>query len=376
MKFLKAMDKSVIIVVSVIALVIIGIAAYMNREAFTAKKQSPEMEKIQSYLDKQTENKNFSGSVLIESKGKILVNKGYGMANYELKVPNTTKTKFNIGSITKTFTAVAIMQLAEKNKIGVEDTLDKYIKDYPKGDKIHISDLLSQKSGIPDYTEFPEFMDTTVRLYRTPEQIIDSFKNKPLEFTPGSKYKYSNSAYVLLGYIIEKTSNLTYEEYLKENIFKPLNMNDTIVVDSKKLIENRASGYSVNNRQIVNSDMVDHSFEFGAGGIYSTVEDLYKWYKSIYSDKLLKKASWNKMLTPYSEYYGYGWLTGNVEVDNVKKKVIGHNGQSFGYSSAFIKYVDDDTAIIVLSNFENFRLGNIANLVSCDLKRIIDGTYR
>lgn len=376
MKFLKAMDKSVMTVVLVLTVVIIGLTTYMHRGAFTTKKQSPEVEKIESYLNQQVENKNFSGSVLVESKGKILVNKGYGMANYELNVHNTTKTKFNIGSITKTFTATAIMQLVEKNKISLEDTIDKYIQGYPQGGKIHISDLLSQKSGIPDYTEFPDFMDTTVRLYRTPEQIIDSFKNKPLEFNPGSKYKYSNSAYVLLGYIIEKTTNQTYEEYLKENIFKPLDMNDTVIVNGKKLIQNRASGYSVNNKQIVNCDMVDNSFEFGAGGIYSTVEDLYKWDKAIYSDKLLKKDSWDKMFTPHSEYYGYGWITGNIEINNVKKKVIGHNGLTFGFSSVFFKYVDDDTVIIVLSNFENFRVGSLANQVGYDLKMIVDGTYK
>lgn len=376
MKFLKAMDKSVIIVVSVILLVIIGIMVYMHKGVFTTKKQLPEVEKIQSYLNQQVGNKNFSGSVLVESKGRILINKGYGMANYELNVPNTTKTKFNIGSITKTFTATAIMQLVEKNKINLEDTIDKYIKDYPQGNKIHISDLLSQKSGIPDYTEFPGFMDATVRLYRTPEQIIDSFKNKSLEFKPGSKYKYSNSAYVILAYIIEKTTNQTYEEYLKENIFSPLDMNDTVIVDGKKLIQNKASGYSVNNKQITNCDMVDNSFEFGAGGIYSTVEDLYKWNKGIYSDKLLKKDSWHKMLTPYSEYYGYGWITGSIEIDNVKKKVIGHNGLTFGFSSVFFKYMDDDTVIIVLSNFENFRVGSLANQVGYDLKKIVDGTYK
>lgn len=374
MEFLKAMDKSVKIVICVIILVIIGITVYMERGLFTTKKQSPEVEKIQSYLSQQVDKKNFSGCVLVEKKGKILVNEGYGMANYELNVSNNTKTKFNIGSITKTFTATAIMQLVEKNKICLEDTIDKYVREYPNGNKIKISQLLSHKSGIPDFTDFPEFMDT-VRIYKTPQQLIDGFKNKPLEVEPGAKYKYSNSGYVLLAYIIEKVTNQTYEDYLNENILKPLEMNDTEIVDGKKLVQNKASGYSISNKQVTNCDMFDSSFQFGGAGIYSTVEDLYKWYKNINSVKILSKDSWNKMLTPNSDFYGYGWITGDMEFDNVKKKVIGHNGQVFGFSSDFLKYVDDDMVIIVLSNFENFKVGSLADQVGTDIVKIVDGTY-
>jgi CubicO group peptidase (beta-lactamase class C family) len=374
MEFLKAMDKLVKIVICVIILVIIGITAYMERGLFTTKKQSPEVEKIQSYLSQQVDKKNFSGCVFVEKKGKILVNEGYGMANYELNVSNTTKTKFNIGSITKTFTATAIMQLVEKNKISLEDTIDKYIQGYPNGNKISISQLLSHKSGIPDFTDFSEFMDT-VRLYKTPQQLIDGFKNKPLEFEPGTKYKYSNSGYVLLAYIIEKVTGQTYEDYLNENILKPLEMNDTEIVDAKKIVQNRASGYTVSNKKIIHCDMVDNSYEFGAGGIYSTVEDLYKWYENINSVKILSKDSWNKMLTPNSEFYGYGWITGDMKFDDVKKKVIGHNGLTFGFSSDFLKYVDDDLVIIVLSNFENFKAGSLADQVGTDIVKIVDGTY-
>lgn len=374
MKFLKSMDKPVKIVLCVLVLIVLGTVAYSQRNLFITKHESPEVDKIQSYLNQQVEKKNFSGSILIESKGKILVKQGYGMANYELNVPNTTRTKFNIGSITKTFTATAIMQLVEKNKIGLDDTIDKYIPGYPNGGKIHISQLLSHKSGIPDFTDSQEFMDT-VRLYRTPEQIIATFKDKPLEFEPGSSFKYSNSGYVLLGYIIEKVTNQTYEDYLKENIFKPLDMKDTEIADGKKLIQNKASGYSIAGKQLVNSDMADNSFEFGAGGVYSTVEDLYKWYKGMNSTKILSKESWNKMLTSYSEYYGYGWLVGEINFGDVKKKIMGHNGQTFGFCSSAYKYVDDDLAVIVLSNFEDLKSGNLADQVGFDLAGIVTGNY-
>ncbi len=374
MKFLKSMDKPVKIVLCVLVLIVLGTVAYSQRNLFITKHESPEVDKIQSYLNQQVEKKNFSGSILIESKGKILVKQGYGMANYELNVPNTTRTKFNIGSITKTFTATAIMQLVEKNKIGLDDTIDKYIPGYPNGGKIHISQLLSHKSGIPDFTDSQEFMDT-VRLYRTPEQIIATFKDKPLEFEPGSSFKYSNSGYVLLGYIIEKVTNQTYEDYLKENIFKPLDMKDTEIADGKKLIQNKASGYSIAGKQLVNSDMADNSFEFGAGGVYSTVEDLYKWYKGMNSTKILSKESWNKMLKSYSEYYGYGWLVGDINFGDVKKKIMGHNGQTFGFCSSAYKYVDDDLAVIVLSNFEDLKSGNLADQVGFDLAGIVTGNY-
>lgn len=340
MRLIRKIDKAVILTISTIIIIIMGIECYMHKDLFS-KSKSSEAEKIDSYLSMQTDNTKFSGSVLVESKGRIVFSKSYGMANYELNVSNTNKTKYNIGSITKTFTAASIMQLIEKDKIKLDDTIDKYITGYLQGNKIRISDLLSQKSGIPDYEEFLGFMDKTMRIYRTPDEIIDSFKDKPLEFEPGSQYKYSNSAYVLLAYIIEKVSNMTYENYLEENIFKPLEMNDTVVADNKKLISNKALGYSVSNNKIVNSDFLDNSNEFGAGGIYSTIEDLHKWHEAINSNKIL-----------------------------------GHNGSILGFSSMFFNYVDDDTVVIVLCNFDNLKeSGNLANNIGIDITRIINGTY-
>lgn len=322
------------------------------------------------------ESNKFSGSILIEKEGKILLSEGYGKADFENDVKNTSKTKYNIGSITKTFTATSIMQLAESGKLDLNDTVDKYIEDYPMGNKISISDLLSQKSGIPDYENFPDFLDTTMRMYRSPQEIINSFKNEPLEFEPGSKYKYSNSAYTLLAYIIEKTSGITYEDYLEKNIFSVLEMNDTQVGSNKKIIENRARGYSITNNGIENCDFMDNSNEFGAGGIYSTVEDLYKWHKAINSEKILKRESWEKMLRPYSESYGYGWLIGEFELDGITKKVVGHNGLTLGFSSLFFNYIEDDMVIIVLCNYDDLSHGmNTASNIGIDITRIIDGTY-
>lgn len=195
--------------------------------------------KVDAYLKPYLDMNCFSGAVLIAKGDRVLLSKGYGMANYDLDAPNTPKTKFKIGSITKTFTVLAIVQLAERRLLSPADKLAKYIPDYPNGDKITIDHLINHRAGIPNIENDDEL---AVKGYSSTEEIIKLFKNLPLDFQPGERSTYSNSGYVLLAHIIEKVSGKRYEDYLDEHVFKPAGMNDTGHDRHERVVRNKASG--------------------------------------------------------------------------------------------------------------------------------------
>jgi len=320
--------------------------------------------KVDEYINAYVKMGKFSGSVLIARDGKILVSKGYGMANLEHDVPNTPQTKFRLGSITKQFTSMAIMQLQEKGLLSVNDKLTKYIPDYPEGEKITIHHLLTHTSGIPNFTNFPNYKKTMM-LFSPPERTIERFKNKPLEFTPGEKFKYSNSGYIILGYIIEKVTGKSYEEYLNENIFKPLGMKNTGYDHHRTILKHRAAGYSTGKKGLENADYLDMSIPHGAGALYSTVEDLYIWDRALYTEKLVKKSSLQKIFTPFKRNYGYGWSITRI----FGRKRIGHSGGINGFSTHISRYINDDACIIVLINIQSAPAGRISR----DLAAILFG---
>lgn len=303
-------------------------------------------DKIDDYLRAYEDKGLFSGSVLVARKGEILVSKGYGMANYEQTVFNTPETKFHLGSVTKQFTAMAIMQLQEKGMLNVNDPISKYISDYPSGKIIKIHHLLTHTSGITDYMNDDDSFWNVSRLYHPINKIIERFKNKPLKFQPGAQYSYSNSGYVLLAYIIEKVTEKSYEEYLNQNIFKPLNMKNTGYDHLETLIKNRASGYSISSGKLVNAEFFDRSIGLGADGLYSTTLDLYLWDRALYTEKLVSKASLEKIFTPYPPAlkYGYGWSINGSEVS--------HFGRMNGFYTYIGRNTSLDSTIIVLSNIE------------------------
>jgi CubicO group peptidase (beta-lactamase class C family) len=320
--------------------------------------------KVDEYINAQMKLGNFSGSILIAQGDKILVSKGYGMANLELDVSNTPQTKFRLGSVTKQFTSMAIMQLQEKGLLNVNDPIKKYISDYPNGDKITIHHLLTHTSGIPNLTDFPDFTETMM-IPSPVEKTIERFKNKPLEFEPGEKFSYSNSGYVLLGYLVEKISGKSYESFLNENIFQPLNMTNSGYDHNSTILKNRASGYSLGKDGLINAPYIDMSLPIGGGALYSTVEDLYLWDRALYTEKLVSKASLEKMFTPFKEDYGYGWAI--TELFNRKR--VSHSGGINGFSCNISRYVNDDVCVIVLSNIEHAPVGQMAK----DLAAIVFG---
>ncbi|MEO6302313.1 MAG: serine hydrolase [Bacteroidia bacterium] len=307
--------------------------------------------RIDSVFQLYTSKNMFSGSVLIAKKGKVLLSKGYGMANYSYEVPNASSTKFKLASMSKQFTAMAIMILQEKGKINLDDKLTKYISNYPNGDKITIHHLLTHTSGIPSYNELNRsFLDSIFGIPHTLEQIIAITKNKALEFEPGSKFKYCNSGYILLTYIIEKSSGKKYGDYIKETIFDPLGMKNSGLHNNKEILKNMADGYIEVNNKLEHCKYMDMSFASGAGGLYSTVEDLFLWERSFYTEKLVKKATLEKVVTPFKDVYAYGWMVDKY----LDHKWIYHAGYVFGFSGIISRFPDDELCIIILRNVENY----------------------
>ncbi|MFC1845722.1 GNAT family N-acetyltransferase [Candidatus Dependentiae bacterium] len=308
--------------------------------------------KLDEYINSYVKRGQFSGAVLVAKDGKIILSKGYGMANYELDVPNSPQTKFRLASVSKQFAAIAIVQLQEKGLLNSSDSLSKYIPDYPRGDEITIQHLLNHKSGVANFTSFPDYEETKM-FPTTLEQSIERFKNKPLNFEPGEKYRYSNSGYILLTYIIEKVSGQTYEDYVQDHIFTPLGMNNSGYDHHATVLKNRASGYEPTTHGLANADYIDMSIPAGAGSLYSTVEDLYIWDRALYTNKVVQKSSFNNIIKslvsdPIKDEYSYGWILDHLE----DHPYMWHNGGIEGFHSHISRYINDDLCIIILSNFQ------------------------
>jgi CubicO group peptidase (beta-lactamase class C family) len=316
--------------------------------ALTAQTDQQKAARIDSILSVYTTKGQFNGSVLIAKKDDILLSKGYGMANFAYDIQNSPKTKFKLASVSKQFTAMSIMILQEKGKLNVNDKLSKFIADYPGGDKITVHHLLTHTSGIPDVTSLSLY-DTIMGRPHTLEQMISYTKHKAMEFEPGAKFKYSNSGYILLTYIVEKASGEEFGTFLKTNIFDPLGMKNTGLWHSHEVIKNSAVGYSFKDDVPGEVDYVDMSIPSGAGAIYSTVEDMYLWDRAFYGEKLVKKSSLETMTTPFKDNYAYG-----LKADNYAgHKLLTHSGGIQGFSTITYHFQDDELYIVILKNVEN-----------------------
>jgi CubicO group peptidase (beta-lactamase class C family) len=297
----------------------------------------------------------FMGSVLVAQDGKVLLDKGYGFANLEWDVPNTPTTKFRLGSITKQFTAASILLLEEQGKLKVEDPVKKYMPDAPAAwDKITIFHVLTHTSGIPSFSGFPDFESREAQAM-TPEKLVEWFRDKPLEFEPGTKWNYSNSGYILLGYLIEKISGQSYSEFVQQNIFTPLGMKDSGYDSNSAIIAHRAAGYTPGKSGAVNAGFVHMSIPFSAGALYSTTEDLLRWEQGLFGGKVLRPESLAKMTTPFKQDYAFGL---GVSTQN-GHKMIAHDGGIQGFNTALAYYPDDKLVVAVLANV-NGPAGQIA----------------
>jgi CubicO group peptidase (beta-lactamase class C family) len=240
-----------------------------------------------------------------------------------------------------------ILHLQEQGKLSVQDKLSKYLPDFPNGNKITVENLLTHTSGIYNYTNDNKFLNNESLRHVDISRMIELMKSRPLEFQPGTKFQYSNSNYILLGYIIEKVSGKPYEQMVRQTIFSPLQMTHS-GFDFKNLKDtNRAVGYLALDKAVqLLAPIVDSSASYAAGALYSTIDDMYKWDRSLYTNKIISKASLEKAYTPKLNKYGYGWI-----IDSVKgKRVVQHNGGIFGFTADFVRVPEDDLCIIILSN--------------------------
>jgi len=310
-------------------------------------------------------DKQFMGAVLVARGNDILLDKGYGFANLEWNIPDSPKTKFRLGSITKQFTAASILLLEERGKLSVNDSVKKYMPDAPAAwDKITIFNLLTHTSGIPSFTSFPDYAKLEP-FPATPAELVARFRDKPLDFQPGEQWSYSNSGYVLLGYLIERISGESYAHFVQDNIFKPLGMADSGYDSNSAVIQNRASGYTVGQNGIVNAGYIDMTIPLSAGALYSTTEDLLRWEQGLFGGKLISPASLKKMTTPFKNGYGFGL---GIRVVNGQEQ-IDHGGGIEGFNTMLAYYPAEKLTVVVLANLN----GAAPEEIAADLHTIAEG---
>jgi CubicO group peptidase (beta-lactamase class C family) len=318
------------------------------------------VERASAFLDAETKVNGFSGSILLARNGKPIIARGYGLANAEWNIPNSPRTKFRLGSITKQFTAMTIMQLQQAGALNVQDSICRHVAPCPDAwQPITIHHLLTHTSGIPSYTSSPSYLKNMM-MSKTPVEMVAGFRDLPLEFAPGSQFKYNNSGYFLLGVIIEKATGKSYDRALREQIFTPLGMKDTGYDSSSEILAERASGYSRLDMAVANAAYLDMSQPFSAGALYSTVEDLLKWDQALRTDRLLPKAARDAMFTPFKGNYAYGWIVSQPSPQTFGRLQVAHGGGINGFSTAIIRLPDDDIVAIVLANLQQAPAQRIA----------------
>lgn len=324
--------------------------AFLIIQLVTAQKLDEQFDELMSTVFKD----DGPGAVaLVVKNGKVMYRKEYGMANLELDVKMKPENVFRIGSITKQFTSSAILKLRDEGKLNLDDDITKYIKYYPThGHEITIKHLLTHTSGIKSYTEMKEWDAEVQKKDFTPIELIDFFKNQPMDFKPGEEFHYNNSAYFILGYIIEVVSGKSYDEYIDSVFFKPLEMKNSYYDSASRIIKNRAYGYHKNEDDYINQDYLNMTQPYAAGSLLSTVDDLYKWYSAVMNDEVISRTSREEAQTTHllNDYektgYGYGWFIGNIQ----GSKMIEHGGGINGYLTNSIYLPEDEVFVAVFSN--------------------------
>ncbi len=336
-----------------------------------AQAAGPTPATFDQYMRASQKASHFMGAVLVARNGRVLFARGYGYANVAAKQPNTTETEFRIGSNTKQFTAVAILLLRDRGKLHLNDSVCSYVEQCPADWRpITIYELLTHTSGIPNFTDFPNFLQVSTRS-STPEDIVNLFKRKPLDFKPGSKWSYSNSGYVLLGTIIEKISGQSYADFLQQNIFRPLGLRHTGYDTNHPAEPRHAAGYVWNGQGFVAAAYTDMSWPYSAGALYSTVYDLYRWDRALDAGKLLTTASLRQMTTghvdasegPIHARYGFGWLVSSIAGHHA----VWHEGGIQGFTSINARFPGAHAEVIVLDNTQSAQIFNIVDGLSAIL---------
>jgi CubicO group peptidase (beta-lactamase class C family) len=302
---------------------------------------------VQPYVDAQM----FMGSVLAAREGKIIFSRSYGMADLEWNVPNSPTTKFNIASMTKQFTAASILLLEERGRLKTDDLVKKYLPDAPASwDKITIYHLLTHTSGISDNAAKYE--------PGTPDKL--TFRDVPLNFQPGEQWAYTDLGYMVLGYLIERITGQTYEQFVQQNIFTPLGMNDSGLLSFVTIIPRLASGYWPGSNGVENAERFDPRIGFSSGSLYSTTGDLLRWQEGLFGGRLLSAASLHKMTTPFRSDYACGLhvnrLNGHLMIE--------HDGNNIGFNADMAYYPEEKIAVIVLANLNGTVTGEMTKALA------------
>jgi len=305
---------------------------------------------IEALVRRHAELEMFSGTVLVAKHDEVIYSGAFGDANKDHRIANRLETAYNIGSIGKTFTAVAIMQLVEAGKLKLDDKLGQHLADFPfaEKDRITIQQLLNHSAGLGNYMEHPEYPNRMARIESIADILPLIYEQKPL-FAPGERFEYSNSGMVVLGAIIEKLSGLSYPDYLRRHIFEPAGMRDTRLAQEHEVLPNRAIGYLPSEQgYVANLRMIMPAS--ADGGLRTTAPDLLKFDQALTRGSLLKSEIQQQMYTPVgpAPHYASGWETKALP----GHRVVGHGGGAPGVNAEFRRYLDDGYTLIVLSNYE------------------------
>ena len=308
---------------------------------------------------------DFNGTALVARQGKIMYEGGFGLANREWKIPNDLETKFEIGSMTKQFTAMLILQLVSQGKIRLDGHVSDYLPYYRQdtGNRITVSQLLSHTSGVPSFTSIPGFLDSSASRTRYGvQEFVQKYCSGDLQFGPGTRFDYSNSGYFLLGAILESVSGVSYERLLQAGIFDPLGMKNSGYTHTEQVIVHRAAGYERSATGLQNARYYDMSIPFAAGALYSTVEDLFLWDQALYGERLLPARLRDLLFKPNLENYGYGWgiLTPAAGSPYAGESIPMHGGAIFGFQSVIQRIVQHKELIVLLDNSDSPKLLDIA----------------
>ncbi len=322
-------------------------------------------EQLTAYLKAVEATGRFHGYVLVKQKGETLLTTGYGYSNYATKEKGTEQTRYQVGSVTKQFTAVVVLKLAEQGKLSLGDKLSKYFPGFPKADKVTIEHLLTHTSGIFNYTNSRSAFDSLRGISSTREDMMRMIAAYPYDFEPGTQWAYSNSAYSMMGYIIEKASGKSWEENIREMIFRPLGMNHS-GFDFKKAPALKATGYYViDDAKTMPSAIIDSSISYSAGAIYTTPEDLAKWDMSLMQKPVISVTSLRNAWTPRMNKYGLGWFIDTIH----QKPAIHHGGSIDGFMTQNIIVPEAGISVTVMINAEMYDGDKVAR----DLLGIVYG---
>lgn len=340
---------------------LIGAGSSVPPATAQAPRAATMVSRADAYLKASVRHDQFSGTVLIAKDGVPVMHRGYGMANYELQVPNSPRSVFLIGSLSKQFTAVAILQLRDRGRLTLTDPICKYLDRCPEAWKpVTLRHLLTHTSGIFNISSLPEWDDSLSMRRFDRVDFLDVVRERPLLFAPGAEYKYSNTGYYLLGLVIDRVSGTSYEEYLHRNIFAPLGMTSTRVDDGRTLVPNRTTGYYWAANSFVHALPQNVLLSLGSGGILSTTGDLLRWDAALYTDTILSRSSRDEMFTPVLKEYGYGW---EIRTTHGRPSLT-HSGSQAGFSAYFMRLPTERVTVIVLSNSDRTSAGKVANALA------------